>query len=161
MSKPFLRLQFFLLLVNLFTIPVVSWWLYTWPEGKCPSFTTYQDCVVEYAYEREGWSLYYPCTWCPGKGTCEMMNQWTGTCSKGATYRDTCPIRADDMPRCVYFQYSFWLNYNSSPQNRNQCDQNYANDFATKNTDNSKFNITAQDSAHFFFQLVLHRQTRD
>jgi hypothetical protein len=149
-----LRLQLLLLFLNLYTRPVISWWLYTWPQGKCPSFTSCQDCVVEFAYDK--YNIRRPCTWCPGKSGCEMMNHYTGRCSEGDTYRTTCPIRAENMPRCVYFQYSFWVNWFSAPQHRNQCHETYANEFAKKLTHNSKLPcILYKYILQHFFQLFL------
>ena len=136
-DRTMISLQLLLLLTNLAIWPAVSWWLYAWPKGKCPSFSTScQDCVVEFAYDE--YNIRRPCTWCPGKGSCEMMNHYTGKCSQGATHRDTCPIVAEGMPRCVYFQYTYWFNFNSAPANRDQCHETYANNFAQKLTNNSK-----------------------
>ena len=126
------RLLILILGILLETGPVASWWLYAWPEGTCASFATCQECVVEYAYGEYGYRK--PCTWCPSKGTCEPDGCGSGV----TTYRDTCPIRVD-MPQCVYFQYSFWFSAHSAPNNRNQCDEAYANDFATQWTDNGEF----------------------
>lgn len=132
-----LRPWLLLLLAHSCIRMAASWWLYTLPEGACSTFTTCQECVVEYAYTSDGAGR-RPCTWCPAKGTCEMMNHYTGRCSEGNTYRDTCPIRSYDMPRCVYFQYSYWFSYSAAPQKISECGEDYAYDFASQKTNNSK-----------------------
>ncbi|KAL3894934.1 MAG: hypothetical protein SGARI_007600, partial [Bacillariaceae sp.] len=63
-----------------------------------------------------------------------MMNQWTGTCDTGETVRDICPILADDLPRCVNLEYSFWVCMNARPRNANQCDEDFVNGFCTPYT---------------------------
>jgi hypothetical protein len=108
---------------------LTSAWLYTLSEGSSSSLSSCQDCVVEYALDQ--YNLRRPCTWCPATNTCETMNQWTGFCSTGDTYRETCPILTTDLPICVDLRYSFWICVNARPRNANQCDATFVDGFCS------------------------------
>ena len=101
-----------------------GYWPFTLPRGGCSNLYNCQDCVVSYSYDELAW-IRRPCTWCPGKGTCEMMNEYTGKCDSGDTYRATCPINAD-LPRCVYLKYSFYVSFSGRPEDHCQCGSQFA-----------------------------------
>jgi hypothetical protein len=61
-----------------------------------------------------------------------MMNQWTGHCAIGETFRDTCPILSENLPDCVEIEYSFWVCDDARPFTINQCDQAYVDGFCSE-----------------------------
>lgn len=132
-------------LLTLLSIPLSQAWLFTLPKGSCDSFVTCQDCVVEYSLDQ--YNIRRPCTWCPATKSCEMMNQWTETCSTGATYRDTCPVvPTTNLPRCVTIEYSFWSCERARPRNPDTCDQEFVDGFCFQHTWDRSLHVCNGDS---------------
>ena len=125
-----LSIRLFVLIVLSCSYKITSGWLYQLPEGSCTSFSSCQDCVVEYAIDTP---VRRPCTWCPATNTCEVMNHYTGFCDTGQTFRDICPIEATDLPRCVDLHYSFWICGNARPRNRSdgECGASFTDGFCS------------------------------